>query len=260
MLTVAATVSAVIAFSATSALYGADLASERRTGNVGQLGFWTSAALTAVVAVAIGASEGLSALVRGGGLFATLALLTAGGFLAVRRAFKVRVAAALVAPVCGLMLLLSLVLPYQSATVEDAYQTLLLTHVGLALLGLGTFALSAVLATLYLVQERQLRQRQFGRLFQRLPSLEELDTASFRLVVLGFVIYTVALLVGFLWFFQVDAGGSSVRIVFAMVAWVAFAAVIHTRITSGWRGRQAAWMTVGGALSSFAVLAGYTLA
>ena len=137
MLTVAATVSAVIAFSATSALYGADLASERRTGNVGQLGFWTSAALTAVVAVAIGASEGLSALVRGGGLFATLALLTAGGFLAVRRAFKVRVAAALVAPVCGLMLLLSLVLPYQSATVEDAYQTLLLTHVGLALLGLG---------------------------------------------------------------------------------------------------------------------------
>lgn len=260
MATAAATILAVIAYSATSALYGADLASERRTDHVGRIGFWASAVLTAAVVAAIGTLQGPSALIRGGGLFATLALLVAGGFLALKRSFEIRVAAALVAPVCAFMLVVSLVLPYRPSTVEEAHQVVLLTHVGLALLGLGTFALSAVLATLYLVQERQLRQRQFGRLFQRLPSLDELDTASFRLVVLGFVIYTVALIVGFLWLFQSPGGSSTVRIALAMVAWAAFAAVIHTRITSGWRGRQAAWMTVGGVVTCFVVLAGYALA
>jgi hypothetical protein len=60
----------------------------------------------------------------------------------------------------------------------------------------GAFVLAAVLSALYLMQERQLRLREFGRLFQRLPSLNALDSATFHLVSVGFITYTVAILLG----------------------------------------------------------------
>jgi drug/metabolite transporter (DMT)-like permease len=47
------------------------------------------------------------------------------------------------------------------------------------------------------------------------------------------------------------------RTTLAIVAWVVFGAVIQTRITSGWRGRQAAWMTVIGCAATFDVLGFY---
>ncbi|MFT4704252.1 MAG: ABC-type uncharacterized transport system permease subunit, partial [Bradymonadia bacterium] len=157
----------------------------------------------------------------------------------------------------ALLLVGSLLQPLRPSTPEEAQMALVFIHVGLVLIGLGTFALSAVLAGLYLLQERQLKKRQFGALFHRLPSLEELDAASFRLVVLGFVIYTVALIVGFLWLFQTAGTGSIARIGLSLLAWVMFASVIHTRITRGWRGKQSAWMTIGGAVSALLVLAVY---
>lgn len=157
------------------------------------------------------------------------------------------------------MLLASLLAPLRPATPEEAQQALIFTHVGLVLIGLGIFALAAVLAVLYLLQERQLRLRQFGPLFHRLPSLEELDTAHFRLVGLGFVVYTVALLLGFVWMFDTTLASSTSRIALALVAWAIFAGVIHTRITSGWRGRQSAWMTVIGCATTLLVLAGYSV-
>ena len=136
---------------------------------------------------------------------------------------------------------------------------LLMIHIGLVFVGIGTFALAALAAALYLVQERQLRMRRFGSIFQNLPSLEELDAASFRLVGWGFVVYTVALAFGFVWTAHSHAATATGRVALAVIAWGIFAAVIHTRITTGWRGRQAALMTIAGCVATYVVLAGYIL-
>jgi ABC-type uncharacterized transport system permease subunit len=133
----------------------------------------------------------------------------------------------------------------------------LAVHIGLVLIGIGTFTLSAVASMLYLVQERQLRNRNFGPLFQKLPSLEELDTASFRLVAWGFVVYTAALVLGFTWIAESHTDMGPSRTGLAIAAWVIFAAVIHTRITTGWRGRQSAIMTIAACIATYVVLIGY---
>lgn len=259
MLTTTLSVLAIIAFSATAALFGSDLLAEHRTSTVGRLGYIISVLLTTALVVAIGVTDGTVALLRGGGLFATLAFFLAAGHAGVLRTFGIRAGGVLVAPLGALLLIASLLAPLRPGTVEEAQQALILTHVGLVLIGLGVFALAAILAVLYLVQDRQLRLRQFGALFHRLPSLEELDAAHFRLVVLGFVVYTVALLLGFVWMFEASLDSSTTRIGMALVAWVVFAVVIHTRVTSGWRGRQSAWMTVFGCATTLLVLAGYSI-
>ncbi len=259
MLTTILSVLAIIAFSATGALLGSDLLAEHRTATVGRIGYAISVLLTTALVVSIGVAEGPVALLRGGGLFATVAFLLGAGHAVVLRWFQIRAGGVLVAPLGALLLVASLLAPLRPGTIEEAQRALILTHVGLVLIGLGVFALAAVLAVLYLIQDRQLRRRQFGALFQRLPSLEELDAAHFRLVVLGFVVYTVALVLGFVWMFEASLDSSTTRVGMALVAWVVFAAVIHTRITSGWRGSQSAWMTVFGCVTTFLVLAGYSI-
>jgi ABC-type uncharacterized transport system permease subunit len=48
-----------------------------------------------------------------------------------------------------------------------------------------------------------------------------------------------------------------VRVVLSVLAWVVFAAVIFTRLRTGWRGRQAAWLTILGCIATVVVLGLY---
>lgn len=251
---------ALLAFSATSALYLADLFGEReRTSEVGRLGLHSSVALTAVMVATLLIDGGLGGVVRSGNVFASLALIIGGGSLAVRTQFPVRTVGALVAPVCAALLVAWLFEQARGAIDADATSLLLGAHIGMALLGVGSFAIAAMLSVMYLVQERQLRRKAFGRLFHRLPSLDALDAASFRLVALGFLIYTIAIVLGMMWLLRIGADPFTARVLVAVLAWVVFGIVIQARLASGWRGRQAAMLTVAGCASTFLVLGMYAL-
>lgn len=258
MLATPVAVCGVVAWSAVAAVATADLVGDgRRTLRVARALSGLAAALTLGAALAVAVVEGPSTLFGAGAAALTLAAFVSVGALALGRRASMRGVNALVGVLGAVLLALFLLAPSSVSGPRDHTETLLYTHVGLVLSGVGAFALAAITSILLLVQERQLRARQFGRLFQRLPSLEELDAASFRLVVWGFVAYTTALALGFVWLSRADDGRSPLRAVLAVVAWATFAAVIHTRITMGWRGRRAAWMTIAGCAVAFSVLAGY---
>lgn len=186
-------------------------------------------------------SQGAIGLLRASQVGIALAMVLGAGTWALRFKASLRPIAVITLPLCGLLLLFS-AFESQRPLVEDGgVSPLILVHIGLVLVGLGSFGLGSALSGLYLIQEHQLRRRSFGPLFQRLPSLEELDAASFRLVCLGFVAFSVAILLGGIAGATLDA-----RIALSALAWICFAAVLHTRLMSGWRGRASAWMTVVG--------------
>ncbi len=249
---------ALIAFCAAAVMFISDVLSEQsRTESVARM-ILVGAVLSGSGAVAARvAIDGLSAVGSAGFLFGVLALIMTVAFLLVRRRFAVRSVGALVSPLGALLMAAYLLAPVRATSDEPAETLLTLIHVGMAMVGIGSFALAALLSILYIVQDRQLRNRNFGRLFRGLPSLEALDAASFRLVVLGFVVYTVALVVGFFWLTRAGGVGSAIKLTPAILAWGIFAAVIHTRVTTGWRGSKAAMMTVLGCVSTLLVLAGY---
>lgn len=253
-------IACIVAYAAACAVYAAELLDDEAPASDRGRPWLLAAAMVnaSVVALApLGAVEGGHMVLVPANALLLLALVISGGFLLLRTRFPVRVAGVLVAPVSALLVGLYAAGFASTRPSPTPMEPLLVTHITLALLGLGAFALAAVLSALYIAQERQLRTRQFGRFFQRLPSLGALDDANFRLILVGFVIFTVAVVLGVIQAFTLQNWVVDVRFVLSVAAWVVFASVIFTRIRTGWRGRQAAWLTILGCASTFVVLALY---
>jgi ABC-type uncharacterized transport system permease subunit len=148
------------------------------------------------------------------------------------------------------------------AVVDEGMRSALLpVHVAVNVLGLVAFALAFAVALAYVLQERQLRQKKLGGLFHRLPPLDVLDSLSFRLVVIGFPLFTLGVVSGTIWAVRLDPSSPQLGATqtIGVLAWLTFAVVLLLRVGAGWRGRRAAIGTMLGFLCACAVLVGYVL-
>lgn len=143
----------------------------------------------------------------------------------------------------------------------DVRDALVPLHIGVNVLGIVAFTLAFAAALAYVIQERLLRQKKIGGLFQRLPALDVLDSLGFRLVTIGFPLLTVGIITGTIWAARLEPGMPAITAAqgFALLAWLVFAAVLLLRVAVGWRGRRAAIGTMIGFACAAAVLVGYVL-
>ena len=72
-------------------------------------------------------------------------------------------------------------------------------HILLATLGVAVFAFAAVLAIVYLFQDRSLKRKQLDRVVARGTPLETLDRLAHRCVAIGFPVFTLAIVTGAIW-------------------------------------------------------------
>src|SRR5690606_34349557 len=114
-----------------------------------------------------------------------------------------------------------------------------------------------ILSVVYLVQERQLKQKRFTPWLRRFPSLDRLDTFTVRFVGAGFAIYTISLLLGFFRAWQGQGIQLDARSGLSVLTWLIYAIIIQSRITAGWRGRKAAQLIIVGAMSALGVVGVY---
>jgi cytochrome c-type biogenesis protein CcsB len=129
----------------------------------------------------------------------------------------------------------------------------LAVHVSTATLGFGIFFLSGIVSVLYLVRSRREEQAAAGAalapsLLDRLPSAAALDRTAHRTAVFGFPIWTFAVIAGAIWAESAWGRfwGWDPKETWAFIAWVVYAAYLHARTTSGWRGRPSAWINIVG--------------
>lgn len=180
-------------------------------------------------------------------------------FLLASYRFDVTILGAFVAPL-SLMLLLASGLGSSYAPVSPGVESAMLTlHIIANVLGLVSFALAFVAGAAYLMQERLLRRRQLTGVFQRLPSLDVLDTIGLRSVLVGFPLLTFGMVTGTFWLVRSGGGQFYVSQALGLVAWTIFAAVIVLRVAAGWQGRKAAVGTMMGFLFTLLVLVGYAV-
>src|SRR5712691_10972951 len=193
---------------------------------------------------------------KGGQLFSLLAAITVAGYLLLDLKYDLPVAGAFVAPVTvAVMVPAHLVATAEHAVAPQLYHSLVLfLHVGAAALGTAVLALAFGLALLYLASEKQVKSKRPGRLFARLPSLDLIDRAGYRLAVWGFVFLSLTIATGSL--VSREATGTTLPFApkqgFAVLAWALFASLIQARLVAGWRGRRVALLVVTG----FVLLAG----
>ena len=180
-------------------------------------------------------------------------------FLLASYRFDVTILGAFVAPL-SLMLFLASGLGSSYAPVSPRVESAMLSlHIGANVIGLIAFALAFVAGIAYMLQEHFLRRRQLTGAFQRLPSLDVLDTIGLRAVLAGFPLLTFGMVTGTFWLLQGNGSEFYVSQALGLVAWAIFAGVIVLRVAAGWQGRKAALGTMMGFVFTLLVLAGYAV-
>jgi ABC-type uncharacterized transport system permease subunit len=121
-------------------------------------------------------------------------------------------------------------------------------HLIIALTAFSLFTIASLQALTMAVLERRLRQGPLPAFLQSLPPLLTMERLLFRIIAAGFVLLTLTLASGML--FSEELFGQPLRfthkVVFAMVAWLIFAALLAGRRIYGWRGRVALRWTLAG--------------
>jgi ABC-type transport system involved in cytochrome c biogenesis permease subunit len=222
-----------------------------RHATLATVGQWLLAAafLVQAAAIGLGCKEYGGAEffgLRGGMVFLTW--LAAGASLVVQRLYRIPTIGAFITPLVLVVLLptLFLVKPdFPEVLPREVLRPMVTVHIVTALLGVALFAIAALVAVMYLLQEREVKGKRFGALFSRLPSLAALDTLNQRLVRFGFVVYTLALLSGsgmakVVW---KSAWQWDPQQVTSLVIWLLYGAMVQLRHT-GWHGRRFAVLTI----------------
>jgi cytochrome c-type biogenesis protein CcsB len=88
------------------------------------------------------------------------------------------------------------------------------------------------------------------RLRERLPSLESLDGLMYKTACLAFAGLAMLLITGAIWANESwgRPWGFDSKETGALVAWLTYAAFLHTRIARGWSGRSSAYFAIVGFL------------
>ena len=129
----------------------------------------------------------------------------------------------------------------------------LVIHVGVAICATGIFTVAFVTSVLQLLRDGRdngsvmLGSRRWGWL-DHTPAPAALESLSFRLNSVAFVLWTFTLIGGAIW--AEDAWGRywgwDPKEVWSFIVWVVYAAYLHARTTRGWSGTRAAWFVVAG--------------
>jgi cytochrome c-type biogenesis protein CcsB len=170
-----------------------------------------------------------------------------GVFIFFERRFKILVLGSFVTPVALVLLAVSALFPAAIVPLNPALKSKwLFIHTVVAFLGYASFAVAFGAAIIYLMQEHYLKKKKLGGLFQRLPSLNTLDEINYRCLTFGFPLLTVAIISGAIW--AETAWGTywswDPKETWSLITWFVYAALLHGRMTTGWRGKKAAILSI----------------
>lgn len=170
-----------------------------------------------------------------------------GFFLVFQYKFQLKVMGIYAAPLAAFVMIISSRLPVEPTQVQAHFRSFwLIFHVVIILIGDAAFAMACGVGILYLVQEHAIKYKKRGFFYRRLPSLELLDSTGYGCIVFGFTMLTIGLIGGFLYaktiwgrFWSGDP-----KEIWSGIMWLFYAALLHERLTVGWRGRKSAIMSI----------------
>jgi len=127
-------------------------------------------------------------------------------------------------------------------------------HMFSLLFAYASFALAGVLGLTYVLQFTEIKKKNLGFFYTRLPSLQMLDVMNSRTVSVGWALLTVGIIVGAIWATQAQAASpgdpqlqafsiGDPKILVTLLTWVVYSFALVARRAMGWNGRQAAWLS-----------------
>ncbi len=121
----------------------------------------------------------------------------------------------------------------------------LIAHVVTCFFGYAAFALAFGLSLMYLLKRR--RQGSERSTFLRLiPRTDLLDELNYQMILIGFLLLTLGIITGSVW--AHSAWGSywswDPKETWSLITWLVYAALLHSRLIRGWRGKKIAILSI----------------
>ncbi len=174
-------------------------------------------------------------------------------FLLLKYKFNLKILGIYAAPLATLAIIIAFMLPNTPIQTNNIFKSVwLVMHIITIFIGEAALALACGAGLMYLAQEHAIKNKTRGFFFKRLPSLERIDNTGYACIIVGFSLLTLGLITGMVYAKSVWGNFWSwdPKEIWSGVSWLVYAALLHGRISVGWRGRKAALMSIIG----FAVL------
>jgi len=151
-------------------------------------------------------------------------------------------------------LLAFLIMAYGSFTnVDSGIQPLvpalksnwLIAHVVTCFVGYAAFGIAFGLSIMYFL--KRLDNEKKGRLFLKaIPRTSILDELNYQMIIIGFVLLTLGIITGSVWAHSAWGRywGWDPKETWSLITWLVYAAVLHSRMIRGWRGKKMAFLSI----------------
>ena len=162
--------------------------------------------------------------------------------------YRVYAASFFVYPLVLLLLTTSAVVGENLATLDPELRSNVFTlHLLLSTVGVAGLLIGLAFGLLALIQDRALKNKRPGRLWEWIPSLDVCKNVSFRALSIGFAIYTIGLIAGVLWSYRTNAGFMDLRVkqIGAVTAWILFGILLQSYISNTYRRKRMLFVSAG---------------
>jgi ABC-type uncharacterized transport system permease subunit len=162
--------------------------------------------------------------------------------------YRVYAAVFFVYPLVLLLLTISAVVGENFQVLDPALRSnLFTTHLLLTTVGVAGLFIGLAFGLLALLQDRALKNKTRGRLWEWIPSLDICKNVSYRALAIGFSIYTVGLIAGVLWSYRTDGGFVELRVkqIGAITAWILFGVLLQSYVSNTYRRPRTLFISAG---------------
>lgn len=147
-----------------------------------------------------------------------------------------------------------LIMAYASFTsIESRIQPLipalksnwLIAHVITCFIGYAAFGIAFGLSLMYLLK-RQDSPEKNNVFLNLIPESAILDELSYQMIIIGFILLTLGIITGAVWAHSAWGRywGWDPKETWSLITWLVYAALLHSRMVRGWRGKKLAILSI----------------
>lgn len=176
--------------------------------------------------------------------------------------YRVYAAVFFVYPLVLLLLTVSAVVGEQFKVLDpDLRSNIFTAHLFLSTVGVAGLLIGLAFSFLSVMQDRALKQKTRGRLWEWIPSLDVCKSVSYRALAIGFAIYTLGLLAGVVWSYRTTAGLMDLQVkqIGAVTAWVLFAILLQSYVNNTYRRKRTLFISVGAFVAILVAMLGISV-
>jgi cytochrome c-type biogenesis protein CcsB len=119
-------------------------------------------------------------------------------------------------------------------------------HSSIAFLAYAAFFLTFISGILYLIQEKELKSKNFHFLYFRLPSLQSCDELMRLFLLIGFIAMSLTIVSGSIWARHAwgDVWSWDPKVTASLITWGIYLIMVIYRLSAKWRGHRAAYISI----------------